>query len=120
MSYKAIYTYAWDLAEAGVSQSVQQFRDLGLDTVTIAGSYAYVADGEKGLRIVDVGWLVHEVTRRRRGPGNERRAAVFATARDAVHRGEYGAAQHLRAHVELHRGVVAGRFVERGVAEVGR
>lgn len=39
MSYKAIYTYAWDLAEAGVSKAVEQFEALGLDTVTIAGSY---------------------------------------------------------------------------------
>ncbi len=39
MSYKAIYTYAWDLAEEGVSKSVDRFRELGLDTVTIAGSY---------------------------------------------------------------------------------
>ncbi len=39
MSYKAIYTYAWDLAEAGVPQAIEQFRSLGLDTVTIAGSY---------------------------------------------------------------------------------
>lgn len=39
MSYKAIYTYAWDLAEAGVPAAVEEFRDLGLDTVTMAGSY---------------------------------------------------------------------------------
>lgn len=39
MSYKAIYTYAWDLAEAGVGAAVDEFRTLGLDTVTIAGSY---------------------------------------------------------------------------------
>jgi len=39
MSYKAIYTYAWDLAEEGVSKAVGQFEALGLDTVTIAGSY---------------------------------------------------------------------------------
>ena len=39
MSYKAIYTYAWDLAEPGVADAVDQFRRLGLDTVTIAGSY---------------------------------------------------------------------------------
>lgn len=39
MSYKAIYTYAWDLAEEGVSKAVRQFEALGLDTVTIAGSY---------------------------------------------------------------------------------
>jgi hypothetical protein len=39
MSYKAIYTYAWDLAEAGVPEAVGRFHALGLDTVTIAGSY---------------------------------------------------------------------------------
>src|SRR5262245_35355785 len=39
MSYKAIYSYAWDLAEEGVGKAVGQFLKLGLDTVTIAGSY---------------------------------------------------------------------------------
>jgi hypothetical protein len=39
MSYRAIYTYAWDLAEEGVDAAVAQFCNLGLDTVTIAGSY---------------------------------------------------------------------------------
>lgn len=39
MSYKAIYTYAWDLAEDGVAKAAGQFLKLGLDTVTIAGSY---------------------------------------------------------------------------------
>lgn len=39
MSYKAIYTYAWDLAEAGIAPAIDRFRALGLDTVTIAGSY---------------------------------------------------------------------------------
>src|SRR4051812_37444367 len=39
MSYRAIYAYAWDLAETGVAVAAGEFRDLGLDTVTIAGSY---------------------------------------------------------------------------------
>lgn len=39
MSYKAIYTYAWDLAETGVAAATADFRRLGLDTVTLAGSY---------------------------------------------------------------------------------
>lgn len=39
MSYKAIYTYAWDLAETGVTAAASEFRSLGLDTVTMAGSY---------------------------------------------------------------------------------
>lgn len=39
MSYKAIYCYAWDLVESGVGPAVDEFLGLGLDTVTIAGSY---------------------------------------------------------------------------------
>jgi hypothetical protein len=39
MSYRAIYSYAWDLAEAGVPNAVAEFTTLGLDTVTLAGSY---------------------------------------------------------------------------------
>lgn len=39
MSYKAIYTYAWDLAETGIAAATDDFKALGLDTVTMAGSY---------------------------------------------------------------------------------
>lgn len=39
MSYRAIYAYPWDLADEGVDQAVGQFRAMGLDTVTVAGSY---------------------------------------------------------------------------------
>jgi len=39
MSYKAIYSYAWDLAETGVDAAIDEFLALRLDTVTIAGSY---------------------------------------------------------------------------------
>ena len=39
MSYKAIYAYAWDLAETGVVAAADEFRALGLDTVTMAASY---------------------------------------------------------------------------------
>ncbi len=39
MSYRAIYTYAWDLAEVGVDAAAKEFKALGLDTVTMAGSY---------------------------------------------------------------------------------
>jgi hypothetical protein len=39
MTYRAIYTYAWDIAEDGVDTAVARFRKLGLDTVTLAGSY---------------------------------------------------------------------------------
>jgi hypothetical protein len=39
MGYRAIYTYAWDLAEIGVAKAIDRFASLGLDTVTMAGSY---------------------------------------------------------------------------------
>ena len=39
MSYKAVYAYPWDLAEIGVTAAVRQFRAVGLDTVTVTGSY---------------------------------------------------------------------------------
>lgn len=39
MTYRAIYTYAWDLAETGIATAVTEFHALHLDTVTIAGSY---------------------------------------------------------------------------------
>jgi len=39
MSYKAIYAYPCDVAEIGVSAAVDRFLALGLDTVTITGSY---------------------------------------------------------------------------------
>jgi hypothetical protein len=39
MSYKAIYAYAWDLADAGLPKAIERFRSLGLDTVTLAGAY---------------------------------------------------------------------------------
>lgn len=39
MDYRAIYTYAWDIAEVGVKKAVDDFRALGLNTVTYAGSY---------------------------------------------------------------------------------
>ena len=39
MSYKAIYAYPWDVAEIGVSAAIDRFLALGLDTVTITGSY---------------------------------------------------------------------------------
>lgn len=39
MSYRAIYAYPWDLADEGVGEAIGQFRALGLDTVTVAGSY---------------------------------------------------------------------------------
>lgn len=39
MSYRAIYAYAWDIADEGVDVFVGEARGLGLDTVTLAGSY---------------------------------------------------------------------------------
>ena len=36
---RSIYTYAWDLAEHGLDNSFAEFRGLGLNSVTIAGSY---------------------------------------------------------------------------------
>lgn len=39
MSYRAIYAYAWDIAEEGVTSFLAQLPRLGLDTVTFAGSY---------------------------------------------------------------------------------
>jgi len=39
MSYRAIYAYAWDLAERGVAEVGAELGGLGLDTVTLAGSY---------------------------------------------------------------------------------
>jgi hypothetical protein len=39
MSYKAIYAYAWDLAEAGIAATTGHFKSLGLDTISLAGSY---------------------------------------------------------------------------------
>src|SRR5690606_20009322 len=39
MSYNAILTYAWDLAEHGTADAVQSFVAMGLDTVSLAGTY---------------------------------------------------------------------------------
>src|SRR3712207_1405272 len=39
MTYRAIYAYAWDIADAGVAEFVSEIRALGLDTVSLAGSY---------------------------------------------------------------------------------
>jgi hypothetical protein len=39
MSYRAIYAYAWDIAERGVGEMVAEVRALGVDTVTLAAAY---------------------------------------------------------------------------------
>lgn len=36
---RAIFTYAWDLADFGPEAAIAEFRDLGLDTITMASSY---------------------------------------------------------------------------------
>lgn len=39
MSYRAIYTYAWDLAERSPAVAADEVSGLGLDTITYAASY---------------------------------------------------------------------------------
>jgi hypothetical protein len=39
MPSRAIYAYAWDVLDAGVAAFVEEIRGLGLNTVTLAGSY---------------------------------------------------------------------------------
>jgi hypothetical protein len=39
MSYRAIYAYPWNLADEGVSEVVGTVGALGIDTITVAGSY---------------------------------------------------------------------------------
>jgi hypothetical protein len=39
LSYHAIYAYPWDLADHGVEQVCREVETLGLDTITLAGSY---------------------------------------------------------------------------------
>jgi hypothetical protein len=39
VSYRAIYAYSWDLAERPVAAFASEIRALGLNTVTLAGSY---------------------------------------------------------------------------------
>ena len=39
MTYRAIYAYAWDIAETGVAEMAAAAVALGLNTVTYAGSY---------------------------------------------------------------------------------
>jgi len=39
MSYRAIYSYAWDIAEVGAAPFADEIRALGLNTVTLAGAY---------------------------------------------------------------------------------
>ena len=39
MACRAMYAYAWDLAEAGVPAVVDELRALGINTITLAASY---------------------------------------------------------------------------------
>lgn len=39
MSYRSMYVYPWDLADEGVSTVISALEPLGLDTMTVAGSY---------------------------------------------------------------------------------
>ncbi len=39
MAYRAMYCYAWDLAEAGVATVIDDLRDRHINTITLAGSY---------------------------------------------------------------------------------
>jgi hypothetical protein len=39
MIYRAIYAYAWDLAEGSLADTVSRIKALNLNTVTLAGSY---------------------------------------------------------------------------------
>jgi hypothetical protein len=39
MSYRAIYAYAWNLADEGVAEVIGTVGALGIDTITVAGSY---------------------------------------------------------------------------------
>ncbi len=39
MSYRAIYAYPWDLADEGVADVIGTVGALGIDTITVAGSY---------------------------------------------------------------------------------
>jgi hypothetical protein len=39
MTYRAFYAYAWDLVERGIPEVVAEVRDLGLNTLSVAGAY---------------------------------------------------------------------------------
>jgi hypothetical protein len=38
-SYRAMYAYPWDLADEGIGSVIAEVQALGIDTITIAGSY---------------------------------------------------------------------------------
>ena len=39
MTYRAIYTYAWDIVDHGLTALIDEISALGIDTLTLAGSY---------------------------------------------------------------------------------
>jgi hypothetical protein len=39
MTYRAVYAYAWDIADRGVDAAIDEIVGLGLDTITLAGAY---------------------------------------------------------------------------------
>ena len=39
MTYRAFYAYAWDLVERGIPEVVAEVRDVGLNTLSVAGAY---------------------------------------------------------------------------------
>ncbi|MCB1502123.1 MAG: hypothetical protein KDK07_20450 [Bauldia sp.] len=39
MTYRAIYAYAWDIAERGAQNVIDEVKGLGLNTISVAGAY---------------------------------------------------------------------------------
>lgn len=39
MEWRSAFTYAWDLAERGTAESAIELREIGLNAITVAGSY---------------------------------------------------------------------------------
>ena len=60
MSYRAIYSYPWDLADEGVVAVIREVSALGIDTITIAGSYHagkfLRPHGRSGKVVLSRGW----------------------------------------------------------------
>lgn len=39
MTYRAIYAYAWDIVERGVPAVIEEVKDVGFNTISLAGAY---------------------------------------------------------------------------------
>ena len=39
MNKFSMYSYSWDIAENGVSETLTEYEKMGINTVTLAGSY---------------------------------------------------------------------------------